>query len=84
MNRTNTANDAGREASNSTAATRTRTLARAIVRGRLWIAVAWAVAAVVLVPFAQQAGVALDIAGNRTGESAASEIEVTDLTRPRT
>jgi putative drug exporter of the RND superfamily len=75
VNPTNTANDAGRGASNSTRATRTRTLARAIVRGRLWIALVWAVAAVVLVPFARQAGVALDIAGNRTGESAASEVE---------
>jgi putative drug exporter of the RND superfamily len=50
-------------------------LALAIVRGRLWIALVWTVAAVVLVPFARQAGVALDVAGNRTGESAASEVE---------
>jgi RND superfamily putative drug exporter len=52
-----------------------RALARAIVRGRLWIALAWAVAAVVLAPFARQAGDALDVAGNRTGESAAAEVE---------
>ena len=54
---------------------RTPALARAIVRGRLWIALAWAVAAVVLAPLARQAGDALDVAGNRTGKSAAAEVE---------
>jgi RND superfamily putative drug exporter len=75
VNPTNTANDAGRGASNPAGAIRTRTLARAIVRGRLWIALAWAVAVVVFAPFARQAGDALDVAGNRTGESAAAEVE---------
>ena len=89
MNPTNTPDDAGRGAPDGAgdratppgsesapiAGRRMRALARAIVRGRLWIALAWAVAAVVLAPFARQAGDALDVAGNRTGESAAAEVE---------
>ena len=80
MKRTNNPGDAGRPASSRSGSAPvrglwTRNLARAIVRGRLWIALAWVIAAVVLAPFARLAGDALDVAGNRTGESAAAEVE---------
>jgi RND superfamily putative drug exporter len=80
VKRTNSPDTAGRPAPSGADSApirgpRTRKLARAIVRGRLWIALAWAVAAVVLAPFAWRAGDALDVAGNRTGESAAAEVE---------
>jgi RND superfamily putative drug exporter len=50
-------------------------VARGIVRQRLWIMIAWVLAAAGLAPFARQAGEALDVAGNRTGASAAAEVE---------
>ena len=75
MNLANTTNDGSPGAPNPAGATRTRTLARTIVRGRLWIALLWVVAAVVLAPFARRAGDALDVAGNRTGASPAAEVE---------
>lgn len=81
VKRINTADDAGSRAAPSgpgpvpAGGRRIPTLARAIVRGRLWIALVWAVAAVVLAPFARRAGDALDVAGNRTGQSAAAEVE---------
>ncbi len=62
-----------------------RTVARAIVRGRAWIAAFWAVAFVALAPVARHVDTALDVAGNRTGASAASEVErrlATDFASP--
>jgi RND superfamily putative drug exporter len=75
VNPDNTPNVGGPGAPNPAGTTRTRTLARAIVRGRLWIALLWVAAAVVLAPFARRAGDALDVAGNRTGASPAAEVE---------
>jgi putative drug exporter of the RND superfamily len=52
-----------------------RALAHAIVRWRAWIAAFWVIAFLALAPVARHVKTALDVAGNRTGESAASEVE---------